>query len=109
MKISELIKFIQKKSFKVEEEFGVKFYYIENENFNEIKHNFLSHFNLVWKWENYRSKHYFLHAHAVKQEKETIIHFDKWNVSMFFPLWIIHLITDITPYVYKKMLSKTRR
>lgn len=86
--------------------FGRPYITITHEQFEQVEHHFKPVFNILNRWQNFRSKTWRRHIHAIKFTKCVQVHIDHFNPNAFVILTIPHLVFDVVPYFSSALMSK---
>ncbi len=99
MPASELFTKLSRHSIETKIFFSKDFITVPVSDFKKYQTFFTNSYNIMNTSKNYRSKHWFSHIHAVTDGDFVQFHLDKGNYSIFWPLYIFHLLLDVFPFL----------
>lgn len=82
---------------------------ISHRQFEKMEEFFIPSFNILNRWQNYRSKTWKRHIHAIKFTKHVQVHIDHFNPNTFIALSIPHLVFDVVPYFCSVLLTGRKK
>lgn len=89
--------------------FGRPYITITHQQFEQLERYFKPSYNILNRWQNYRSKTWRRHVHAIKFPKHVQVHIDHFNPNTFIFLTIPHLIFDVIPYFCSALFTKKKK
>lgn len=89
--------------------FGRPYVAISHQQFDQVEHLFIPVYNITNKLQNFRSKRWRRHVHAIKYPKYVQVHIDHFNPNTFIFLTIPHLIFDVVPYFCSALFTKKKK
>jgi hypothetical protein len=76
------------------------FVWVTREQFARVEQHFHPEFHFKYRGRSFRTRGYFFHLHAIRQDELVFVHRDFGNFARFLPLGILHIVFDVLPFAF---------
>ncbi len=88
--------------------FGRKLLVVKYDEFKRFEQYFVRSRNILNRHINLRTKHVFMHIHAIRQGNHVEFHIDYANPDKSIILATVHLFIDVIPYFSSRAISQKK-